>query len=123
MSKELDDRLPPVPMDAERIRQVIINLLHNAIKFTPPGGSVTITTRAGEKAATVAVADTGAGIARSDLPHIFERFYKADRSRSGGGTGMGLAIAKHVIGAHGGSIRVESEEGRGSTFSFDLPLP
>ncbi len=123
VSKELDDRLPPVPMDAERIRQVIINLLHNAIKFTPPGGSVTITTRAGEKAATVAVADTGAGIARSDLPHIFERFYKADRSRSGGGTGMGLAIAKHVIGAHGGSIRVESEEGRGSTFSFDLPLP
>jgi two-component system phosphate regulon sensor histidine kinase PhoR len=68
------------------------------------------------------VADTGTGIPRDDLPHVFERFYKADRARSGGGTGMGLAIAKHVIGAHGGSIRVESVAGQGATFSFDLPL-
>jgi two-component system phosphate regulon sensor histidine kinase PhoR len=71
---------------------------------------------------TVDITDTGIGIAKSDLPHVFERFYKGDRDRSSGGTGMGLAIAKHVIEAHGGSIWVQSEEGKGSTFSFSLPL-
>ena len=68
------------------------------------------------------ISDTGTGIAKNDLPQIFERFYKADKSRTGQGSGMGLAIAKHIVEAHGGSIRVQSEEGKGSTFSFSLPL-
>jgi two-component system phosphate regulon sensor histidine kinase PhoR len=122
IKKELAPDLPPVPADIERIRQVMVNLTHNAIKFTSPGGNITIASRSGDNSVTVDVTDTGIGISRSDLPHVFERFYKVDRARSGGGTGMGLAIAKHVIEAHGGSIRVQSQEGKGSTFSFDLPL-
>ncbi len=122
IKKNLAQDLPPVPADIERIRQVMVNLTHNAIKFTSPGGNITIASRRGDNSVTVEVTDTGIGIYKSDLPHVFERFYKADRARSGGGTGMGLAIAKHVIEAHGGSIRVQSQEGRGSTFSFDLPL-
>lgn len=122
IKQELDSALPLVQADIERIRQVIVNLTHNAIKFTSPGGNITIASRSGDNSVTVEVTDTGVGISRGDLPHVFERFYKADRARSGGGTGMGLAIAKHVIEAHGGSIRVQSEEGKGSTFSFELPL-
>jgi two-component system phosphate regulon sensor histidine kinase PhoR len=114
--------LPPANADKERIRQVVVNLLHNAIKFTGSGREITVTTRVDDDSVTVNIADTGIGIARDDLPHIFERFYKADRSRAGGGTGMGLAIAKHIIEAHGGSIKAQSEEGKGSTFSFSLPL-
>ena len=71
---------------------------------------------------SVSIADKGIGIAKEDLLHVFERFYKADKSRSGGGTGLGLAIAKHVVQAHGGKISVQSEEGKGSVFSFTLPL-
>ncbi len=122
IEKKLDDNLPAVQADRERIRQTIVNLVHNAIKFTDPGGKITVATQVRDNSATVDISDTGIGIAQSDLPHIFERFYKGDRARSGGGTGMGLAIAKHVVEAHGGSIRAQSEEGRGSTFSFSLPL-
>jgi two-component system phosphate regulon sensor histidine kinase PhoR len=118
----LPDELPQVMVDADRIRQVIINLVHNAIKFTPPGGYVTVTARAVHDGIVVSVADTGIGIPSEDLPRIFERFYKADRARSGGGTGLGLAIAKHTIQAHNGRLWVESSEGKGSTFSFTLPL-
>jgi two-component system phosphate regulon sensor histidine kinase PhoR len=114
--------LPSVNADRERIRKVIINLLHNAIKFTGAGGNITVTAKVAGGKAIVTIADTGLGIAREDLPHIFERFYKSDKGRSGGGTGMGLAIAKHIIEAHGGSIQVDSEEGQGATFSFSLPL-
>jgi len=110
----------PVQADKERIRQTIINLVHNAIKFTDPGGKITIATQVRSDSVIVDISDTGIGISKSDLPHVFERFYKGDRARSGGGTGMGLAIAKHVVEAHGGSIWVQSEEGRGSTFSFSL---
>jgi len=120
--KELAADLPPVPADKARLRQVMVNLLHNAIKFTEPGGKITVTTRKQGDSVTLNVSDTGRGIASDDLPHVFERFYKGDKARSGGGTGMGLAIAQHIIEAHGGDIRVESEEGRGSTFSFSLPL-
>ena len=81
-----------------------------------------VTTRIHNGSVTVDISDTGIGIAKRDLPHVFERFYKGDRDRSIGGTGMGLAIAKHVIEAHGGSIWVQSEEGKGSTFSFSLPV-
>lgn len=113
--------LPPVPIDKGRIEQVVTNILHNAIKFTPPGGRITISAQAEPDVVAVSITDTGIGIAKEDLPHVFERFWKADRARSGGGTGLGLAIAKHIVQAHGGSIRVESEEGKGSTFSFRLP--
>jgi two-component system phosphate regulon sensor histidine kinase PhoR len=122
VDKVLDDSLPPVQADKARIRQTIVNLIHNAIKFTDPGGKVTVTTRVHGGLVTLDISDTGVGIAKSDLPHVFERFYKGDRARSGEGTGMGLAIAKHVVEAHGGSIRAQSEEGKGSTFSFSLPL-
>jgi two-component system, OmpR family, phosphate regulon sensor histidine kinase PhoR len=121
--KELAAGLPPVQADKTRIRQVILNIVHNAIKFTGSGGKITVATRAHDGWVTVEVSDTGVGIARGDLPHIFERFYRGDRARSGGtGTGMGLAIARHVVEAHGGRIWVQSQEGRGAIFSFSLPL-
>jgi two-component system phosphate regulon sensor histidine kinase PhoR len=118
----LPDDLPQVMVDADRIRQVVINLVHNAIKFTPAGGYVTVTARSVHDGIVVSVADTGIGVPAEDLSRIFERFYKADRARSGGGTGLGLAIAKHTIQAHNGRLWVESIEGKGSTFSFTLPL-
>jgi two-component system phosphate regulon sensor histidine kinase PhoR len=114
--------LPQVMVDADRICQVIINLVHNAIKFTAPGGFVTVTARCVHDSVVISVADTGIGIPSADVPRIFERFYKADRARSGGGTGLGLAIAKHTVQAHNGRIWVESVDGEGSTFSFTLPL-
>jgi two-component system phosphate regulon sensor histidine kinase PhoR len=122
VSREFATNLPSVPADKDRVRQVITNLVHNAIKFTPAGGRITITSRAHEGSAVVHIADTGIGIPEEDLPRVFERFYKGDKARAGGGTGMGLAIAKHVIQAHGGNIWVRSEEGKGSTFAFSLPL-
>jgi two-component system phosphate regulon sensor histidine kinase PhoR len=118
--------LPQVLADQPRMEQVMVNLLHNAIKFTPAGGSIVITVRQegeGPEASLVfMVRDTGVGIPEDDLPRIFERFYKADRARSGGGTGLGLAIARHLVEAHGGRIWVESREGKGSSFYFSLPL-
>lgn len=122
LKNELAAELPPVQAHKERIRQVIVNLMYNAIKFNRPGGSVSTATRRFEDTIVIEISDTGTGIANDDLPRIFERFFKADRSRTGQGTGMGLAIAKHIVEAHGGSIQVRSEEGKGSTFSFSLPL-
>jgi len=122
ISREFSTDLPSVPADKDRIRQVITNLVHNAVKFTPPGGMIKITTKNIEGAVVVDIDDTGIGISKEDLPHVFERFYKGDRARSGEGTGMGLAIAKHVIEAHRGNIWVQSKEGKGSTFSFSLPF-
>jgi len=119
--KELANDLPSVQADKDRIRQTIINLVHNAIKFNKPAGRVTVSTGYDSKSITVNVADTGIGISKEDLPHIFERFYKADKARTGGGSGLGLAIAKHTVQAHGGDIRAQSEEGKGSIFSFTLP--
>lgn len=117
--------LPHVLADVDRMQQVVTNLLHNAIKFTPPGGSITITASFNESADEVvmAVADTGAGIPKEDLPRIFERFYKIDRSRTRRqeGTGLGLAIARHLVQAHNGRIWANSKEGKGSTFYFSLP--
>ncbi|MFP3879748.1 MAG: ATP-binding protein [Dehalococcoidia bacterium] len=122
ISEGLSAELPAVPVDKGRIRQVIANLVHNAIKFTPAGGRITVTSRVLEDSVVVDIADTGMGIAKEDQARVFERFYKGDKARTGEGTGMGLAIAKHVIEAHGGNIWVVSEEGKGSTFSFCLPL-
>jgi two-component system phosphate regulon sensor histidine kinase PhoR len=114
--------LPLVLIDAERIHQVVTNLLHNAIKFTPPGGTIRLAASAHDDTVEVVVEDTGIGIAPAELPRIFERFYKADRSRAVGGTGLGLAISKHMIQAHGGKIWAESMEGEGSRFHFTLPV-
>jgi two-component system phosphate regulon sensor histidine kinase PhoR len=122
ISREFAADLPSVSADKDRVRQVIANLVHNAIKFTPDGGKITITTRALEGSVVVDIADTGIGISKEDLARVFERFYKGDKARAVEGTGMGLAIAKHVVEAHGGNIWVVSEEGKGSTFSFSLPL-
>ena len=122
LSANLTENLPPVTTDKARIQQVITNIIHNGIKFTPEGGTVTIRTAVNTNAVLFSVTDTGIGISQEDLPHVFERFFKADRSRSSSGTGIGLAIAKHTINAHGGQIQVQSKEGKGSTFTFSLPL-
>jgi two-component system phosphate regulon sensor histidine kinase PhoR len=114
--------LPRIQADEARLEQVLVNLIHNAIKFTPPAGRITVSAKAEGDKLLVSASDTGVGIPEDDLPRVFERFYKADRARAGGGTGLGLAIAKHVVEAHGGRIWVESVEGRGATFSFSIPL-
>jgi len=114
--------LPPVFADPDRISQVLINLVHNAIKFTPPDGQISINAYQDGEQIVFFVKDTGVGIARKDLGRIFERFYKADRARAGGGTGLGLSIARHMIESHGGYIWAESEEGSGSSFYFTLPV-
>lgn len=118
---------PPAYADPDRVEQVLVNLLHNAIKFNHPGGRVTLRAEhTGDSLLRVSVADTGSGIPAEDLPRIFERFYKVDKARSGGreregGTGLGLAVAKHIVQAHGGRIWAESIDGAGSTFYFTLP--
>jgi two-component system phosphate regulon sensor histidine kinase PhoR len=122
ITTDLATGLPIIKADNDRIRQTLTNLVHNAIKFNHPGGRVTVSTKVDGESVTVSVSDTGIGISKEDLPHVFERFYKADKARPTGGSGLGLAIAKHVVQAHGGSIWAQSEEGKGSTFSFSLPL-
>jgi two-component system phosphate regulon sensor histidine kinase PhoR len=117
---DIPDNLPHATGDADRIEQVLINLLQNSIKFTPKNGKITISSRVQDEMLLISVYDTGIGIPEDDLPHIFERFYKVDKARSGGGTGLGLAIAKHIVQAHGGEIWAESDEGKGSTFTFSL---
>lgn len=120
--KKLLPGLPAIQADKERIRQVIVNLMHNAIKFNRSGGSIITATEAFEDSVLVEISDTGIGITEKDLPRIFERFYKTDKSRAGQGSGIGLAIAKHIVEAHGGEIKVRSDEGKSSTFSFKLPI-
>lgn len=114
--------LPPLLADAERLQGVLVNLIHNAIKFTPAGGSVTVGGEASADAVTLWVRDTGIGIPPAELPRVFERFYKVDKARSTGGTGLGLAIVKHTVQAHGGQVWAESTPGHGSTFSIRLPV-
>jgi len=122
LSLECREDLPPVNADPTRIEQVLVNLLHNAIKFTPPGGKITVSAYTEDSNVIIYVKDTGVGIAPGALPRIFERFYKADRARSGGGTGLGLSIARHLVEAHGGRIWAESMVNQGSTFFFSIPL-
>ena len=121
---DLPHRLPRVYADAERIHQVVTNLVHNALKFSPAGGSVRISADAEPEAqqVTISVNDTGIGVPAEDMDRIFERFYKTDRARASLGTGLGLAIAKHIVLAHSGRVWVDSIENRGSTFSFTLPV-
>jgi PAS domain S-box-containing protein len=123
LTLRLPDDPVPLRMDAGRIEQVLNNLVGNALKFTPPGGRVTVTVRPAADAVRVEVADTGDGIAPSHLPHLFDRFYQVDNTstRQVGGTGLGLTISKALVEAHGGTIGVESTPGRGSIFWFTLP--
>jgi signal transduction histidine kinase len=111
--------LPVVNVDPVRIREVIANLLSNALRYTPVGGTVSIAARRRDDRVFVAVVDTGAGISTEDLPRVFERFYKGRTSR---GSGLGLTIARNLIVAHGGTIRADSEPGRGTTITFELPV-
>ena len=113
--------LPNINADRNLLERAIVNLIDNAVKFTPTGGDIHVSARARDGLLTVDVRDTGEGIDPDDLPRVFERFYKADRARRGGGTGLGLAIVKHSIEAHGGSVSAKSEPGRGSRFSFSIP--
>jgi heavy metal sensor kinase len=110
--------------DRARIKQVVVNLLDNAIKYTPPGGAIHLNVRARGSRAVIEVVDTGIGIPSGALPHVFERFFRVDkaRSRDAGGAGLGLAIVKSICTAHGGQVEVESAEGRGSRFTVELPL-
>ncbi len=133
--------LPLTLIDPERIGQVLINLIHNAIKFTPPEGLIAVKIEAASPALTpriaqelarlegsgyvvISVSDTGIGIAAAELDRLFERFFKVDRARTrnSGGTGLGLAIAKHLVERHAGRIWAELQEGQGSTFRLLLPL-
>lgn len=116
------DDLPEVRADYDRIEQVLVNLIHNAVKFTRPGGEIVVSARPEGKEMVFSIHDTGVGIAPEDLERIFERFYKADRSRSSRGTGLGLSIARHTVESHGGRIWAESEVGQGSTVFFTLAL-
>ena len=116
--------LPPVSVDADRIQQTLGILIANALRYTPAAGSITLAARAVGPRVTIEVADTGAGIAPEDLPHVFDRLYRADKSRSreSGGTGLGLAIAKSIVEAHGGSIAAQSTVGQGARFVVELPI-
>lgn len=120
---DLPEELPLVDVDPQRIVQVLINLLKNAVNYTPGGGEIAVLAARQEQWIEVKVSDTGEGIPPEDLPYIFERFYRADKSRSRatGGAGLGLTIAKKLIEAHGGKIEVNSQAGQGTTFAFTLP--
>ena len=124
ISESLPDRLPPVNIDSQRIRQVLRNLIENAVAHTNQGDSITVTAWQQDSQVKISVADTGEGIPAEDLPNIFERFYRVDKSRTRatGGSGLGLTIAKRLVEAHGGKIEVESEPGKGSTFTFIIPI-
>jgi signal transduction histidine kinase len=113
----------PVSADPDRLSQAVINLLNNALKFTPAGGRVEVAVRGGPEESEIRVADNGIGIGPEDLPRVFERFYRADssRSRATGGSGIGLSIAKAIVEAHGGTITAASRPGRGSEFRIRLP--
>jgi two-component system phosphate regulon sensor histidine kinase PhoR len=118
---EPSSELPRAVFDSDRIEQVLVNLVHNALKFTPEDGDVRIRLSASDDEVMVAVEDSGPGIDPSEIDRVFERFYKADRSRTAAGSGLGLAIAKHLIQLHGGRIWAENGRGGGATFTFALP--
>lgn len=126
LSVAVPDKLPPVMADPERIGQVLRNLLVNALTHTPEGGTITTSAALAEDPTylAVTVADTGPGIPEDHLPHVFDRFYRADpsRTRATGGAGLGLAIVRQLVVAHGGTVGVESEPGAGARFTFTLPV-
>ena len=120
----LPDQLPEVDGDRERIEQVIMNIVSNAIKYTPDGGQIDITAGMEDKQVFVRISDNGIGIPQKDLPRLFERFYRVDkaRSRASGGTGLGLSIAKEILNQHHGEIAIDSVYGEGTTVTITLPI-
>ena len=116
--------LPEITGDKERIEQVLINIMSNAIKYTPDGGEIEVIARRLNGGVEIRVRDSGIGIPDEDIPHLFERFYRVEKSRTSetGGTGLGLAIAKEIVEAHGGSISVESKLNEGTTIIIQLPI-
>ncbi|HEY6567970.1 MAG TPA: ATP-binding protein [Actinomycetota bacterium] len=124
LTSEVPEDLPVIEADRERVHQVLFNLVDNAMRFTPDGGRVRIEAHRENGSVLISVSDSGVGISEEDLPRLFERFYRVDQSRSreDGGTGIGLAIARSVVEAHGGTISAASELGEGSVFTFDLPI-
>jgi two-component system phosphate regulon sensor histidine kinase PhoR len=121
LSVAIGDNLPRVSGDRVSLERAIVNLINNAIKFTPEGGLVRISAQPNDGGVMIEVSDNGAGIEPTDLPRVFERFFKADRARRAGGTGLGLAVVKHTAEAHGGRVEAESTLGQGSTFRMWLP--
>jgi signal transduction histidine kinase len=121
---DLPADLPLVDADADRVGQILRNLLTNAVNYTPPGGQISVAAKLAGADVEVSVRDTGIGIAPEHLPYIFERFYRADKSRARatGGAGLGLAIVKQLVEAHGGRVWAESTPGSGATFAFTLPV-
>jgi two-component system phosphate regulon sensor histidine kinase PhoR len=121
MRVECPDDLPNLRADQARLEQVLVNLIHNAVKFTRPGGGITLLAEPVNGGVRFGVKDTGIGIPSEDVERIFERFYRVDKSRAGSGTGLGLSIARHIVESHRGRIWVDSTEGQGSTFYFTIP--
>lgn len=119
---DIDSVVPPVQGDGDRLTQLVLILMDNALKFTPAGGQIRIRLTAENDGIILTVADTGAGIAADDLPYIWERFYKGDKSRSGGGTGLGLAIARQIVDLHEATVDVTSACGEGTTFIIKFPI-
>jgi signal transduction histidine kinase len=124
LSLSTASRVPIIQADADRLGQVLRNLLSNALRHTPADGSVTVRLLSEPEWVSLQVADTGSGIGADDLPHVFDRFYRADKSRSrqGGGAGLGLAIVRQLVAAHGGEVSVDSQPGEGATFTVRLPV-
>ena len=120
---QVESDVDPVFMDTQAIGRALNNLISNALRHTPPKGRVSVWVRRTGASVEVTVSDTGEGIRAEDIPHIFERFYRGEKSRNRGtgGAGLGLAIARGIIRAHGGDIRVESKVGKGTQFSFHIP--
>ena len=121
LSMVCEDNPPNIRADKMRLEQVFVNLIHNAVKFTKPGGEIVLRAQSNLSVVQFAVRDTGVGIPAESLSRIFERFYRADKSRTGSGTGLGLSISKHIVEAHGGKIWADSREGHGSVFYFEIP--
>ena len=126
LALELSDGLPRIGTDPNRLTQIFLNLLGNALQYTPSGGQVTVRSKSSDKKIIIEIHDTGIGISSENLPHVFDRFYRVDKSRSrvGGGSGIGLTISKYLVEALGGEIWAESPGlGQGSTFALSLPIP
>ncbi|MDR2501850.1 MAG: cell wall metabolism sensor histidine kinase WalK, partial [Oscillospiraceae bacterium] len=124
LTLSLGDNAPDILGDRARIEQVLMNIITNAVKYTQAGGRITVSSGAKDGFAWARIADTGIGIPESDIPHVFERFYRVEkaRSREAGGTGLGLSIAAEIVKMHGGRIELESMRGYGSVFTVYLPL-
>jgi two-component system phosphate regulon sensor histidine kinase PhoR len=118
----IEPGMPHPVIDKSGIESVLVNLIHNAIKYTDSGGRISVGAAKEGNTILISVADTGSGIPKDEIPRIFERFYKVDKSRNTEGSGLGLAISKHIVVSHGGRIWADSTEGKGATFYFTLPL-